>query len=45
VLLASLLIAPLGSSLVISGGALVMAGVGLTLHALLRRRHRLAIKA
>ncbi len=45
VLLASLLIAPLGSSLVISGGALVMAGVGLTLHALLRRRHRLGIKA
>ena len=36
---------PLGSSVVISGGALVMAGVGLTLHVQLRKRHRLAAKA
>ena len=45
VLLASLLMEPLGSSVVISGGALVMAGVGLTLHVQLRKRHRLAAKA
>jgi predicted MFS family arabinose efflux permease len=45
VLLGSWLIEPLGSGVVISAGALVMAGVGLTLHALLRRRHRLGIKA
>jgi predicted MFS family arabinose efflux permease len=45
VLLASSLMDPLGSSVVISGGALVMAGVGLTLHVQLRKRHRLAAKA
>jgi predicted MFS family arabinose efflux permease len=45
VLLGSWLIAPLGSGVVISAGALVMAGVGLTLYALLRRRHRLGVKA